>query len=306
MYQSIVNFKRARYFWVALGLTLFALFAYWWHEPVGVANGGTWLGYTLGTIGALLIVWLMWLGVRKRQYSSTLGTVQGWTSAHVYLGTALLVIATLHGGFQFGINLHTLTYALMVLVIASGFFGLVVYLYYPQLMAENRAGDSLDDLLDKIAKIDARSLNEADTPEMQQLVASAIAGCHLGGTALQQLLATDASTVIVPHSMQSSSATSEVKGSSHTHDGLKLANRDQAVVINVLANRLSQLSGGAAAGRTQNLLFNFSTKQTLLRRVRRDVQIRALLKIWLYVHVPLSFALLAALLSHIVVVFFYW
>ena len=29
-------------------------------------SGGTWLGYTLGTIGALLIVWLTLLGIRKR------------------------------------------------------------------------------------------------------------------------------------------------------------------------------------------------------------------------------------------------
>ena len=40
-------------------------------------NGGTWQGYVLGTIGALLIVWLTLLGVRKRRYSSTLGTRAG-------------------------------------------------------------------------------------------------------------------------------------------------------------------------------------------------------------------------------------
>jgi hypothetical protein len=29
-------------------------------------NGGSWYGYTLGTIGALLILWLTMLGMRKR------------------------------------------------------------------------------------------------------------------------------------------------------------------------------------------------------------------------------------------------
>ena len=33
---------------------------------------------------------------------------------------------------------------------------------------------------------------------------------------------------------------------------------------------------------------------------------RALLEIWLYVHVPLTVVLIAALIAHVVSVFFYW
>ena len=40
--------------------------------------------------------------------------------------------------------------------------------------------------------------------------------------------------------------------------------------------------------------------------MRRHIRIRAALEIWLYVHVPATFALLAALTAHIVSVFFYW
>ncbi len=294
MYQSILNFNRAKYLWVALLLTGASILAYWWHQPDGSPNGGTWLGYTLGTIGALLIIWLMFLGVRKRSYNSNVGSVQGWTSAHVYLGTALLFVATLHGGFQFGLNVHTLAYVLMVIVIVSGFFGITVYLHYPSVMSTNRAGDKLEGLLEKINKIDESSLSEVEPGPLKALVESAIEGCHLGGSVWQQLTAKDASVVSVPVAMSDNAVEKQE------------SNKDQALVINTLANSLSRLSGGSEAGRTQSLLFNFSTKQTLLRRVRRDVQIRALLKIWLYVHVPLSFALLAALITHVIVVFFYW
>jgi hypothetical protein len=41
-------------------------------------------------------------------------------------------------------------------------------------------------------------------------------------------------------------------------------------------------------------------------RLRREAQLAALLRVWLYVHVPLACALLAALLVHIVSVFLYW
>jgi hypothetical protein len=47
-------------------------------------------------------------------------------------------------------------------------------------------------------------------------------------------------------------------------------------------------------------------KQELVARARRAVALKARLDVWLYVHVPLSIALIAALVAHIVSVFFYW
>ena len=47
-------------------------------------------------------------------------------------------------------------------------------------------------------------------------------------------------------------------------------------------------------------------KKTVTTRLARDLQLQALMEVWLYVHVPLSFALLGALTAHIVSVFFYW
>ena len=39
---------------------------------------------------------------------------------------------------------------------------------------------------------------------------------------------------------------------------------------------------------------------------RSDIAYRARLQLWLYLHVPLSIALLAALLAHVIALFFYW
>jgi hypothetical protein len=47
-------------------------------------------------------------------------------------------------------------------------------------------------------------------------------------------------------------------------------------------------------------------KEAALARIRRHLRLKGLLEIWLYIHVPLTFALLAALTAHIVAVFFYW
>ena len=90
--------------------------AYIWHRPPLAPNGGTSLGLALGTVAALLIVWLMLFGLRKRDYRSRLGTLRGWLSAHVYLGASLIVIGTLHTGFEFGWNVHTLADVFMLSV----------------------------------------------------------------------------------------------------------------------------------------------------------------------------------------------
>ena len=43
-----------------------------------------------------------------------------------------------------------------------------------------------------------------------------------------------------------------------------------------------------------------------LAQIRRHLRIRALLEVWLFIHIPATIALLAALLAHVVSVFFYW
>src|SRR5262245_21950563 len=113
MHQSFVTYKIFRCAIFAGVLSTASIVAYLIDSPRDSQNGGTWLGYTLGTIAALLILYLMWFGVRKRSYRSTSGGAVGWLSAHVYLGLTLLLLATLHCGFQFGLNVHTAAYALM-------------------------------------------------------------------------------------------------------------------------------------------------------------------------------------------------
>ena len=120
--------------WIALAFVGLACSAYVWHDPIGGRGGGTVVGYTLGGIATALIFWLMWLGVRKRQYTLAGSRLSKWLSEHVYLGASLLVIIPLHSGFEFGWNVHTLAYALLVVVIFSGFLGVI---FYTSVQAQN-------------------------------------------------------------------------------------------------------------------------------------------------------------------------
>ena len=47
-------------------------------------------------------------------------------------------------------------------------------------------------------------------------------------------------------------------------------------------------------------------RQGQLDQMRRHMRLKAMLEVWLYIHVPVTVALLAALTAHIVSVFYYW
>ena len=72
------------------------------------------------------------------------------------------------------------------------------------------------------------------------------------------------------------------------------------------ALRTLSLSNSSDREAREKVVGLLKQKQAALARLRRHLKIRALLEIWLYVHVPLTFALIAALSAHIISVFFYW
>src|SRR6185312_11270101 len=132
-HESFLAYERFRFLkWGAL-LVFVSVVLYLTVRPWGQPYGGGWTGYTLGTIGVALILWLTWFGYRKRTYNDDHGRLAARLSAHVYLGIGLFFVATLHTGFHFGWNIHTIAYALMCLVIGSGVFGGYAYVRYPRL-----------------------------------------------------------------------------------------------------------------------------------------------------------------------------
>ena len=275
-HYSILEYARFRWFKAAIALASLAALAYLWHEPPLKPYGGTWLGYTLGSIGAILIVWLMAYGARKRLYASTAGSVQGWLSAHVYLGTALVVIVTLHTGFELGWNVHTLAYVLMLLTVLSGFYGVVVYLRVPRAMTENLGEDTLDAIVLRIADLDLEMREKAmSLPDtLFSLVDKSVRGTRLGGTLRRIVSGEDPQC-------------------------------PTAAAIREWPQHAKRLVGDSAKLDKEvfGLLLN---KNTLLDRARRDLRYKAMLDLWLYFHVPLAFMLLAALVVHVVTVFIYW
>jgi hypothetical protein len=275
-HRSILEYAQFRWFKGAVILACLAAAAYLWHDPPLKPYGGTWLGYTLGTIGALMILWLLWYGVRKRRYRSTSGTVQGWLSAHVYLGTALVVIVTLHTGFELGWNVHTLAYVLMLTVVGTGLYGVVLYLRVPGAMTENLGVETLAGILLKLNDLDremrAKALSLPDA--LFALVEMSVTGTRLGGSLSRLMTGRDPACPTVAALSRWGEAARKLSG-----DAARLGKEVYGLLLQ---------------------------KQQLLEQARRDLRHKALLDLWLYFHVPLAFMLLAALAAHVVAVFIYW
>ncbi len=273
-HEGFLRHRNFRWFKRAGALCVVTILAYTLIDVQPRPNGGTWLGYTLGTIGLLLIVWLSLLGVRKRTMTRGAWSLKAWTSAHVYLGLALIVIATLHTGFEFGWNVHTLAYALMLLVIASGLFGVVVYSVLPAALSNNREQMTQPQMVEALSAVD-RQLESAAQPLdprwSVQVLAALREGAFTGGL------------------------WSRLAGGKHG------STTQQAIAAFNLAS--TEEAADPALVKVEALL---QRRTAQLARMRRHLRLKALLEVWLYVHVPATFALIAALTAHVISVFYYW
>lgn len=276
LHDGFLRHKNFRWLKIALSLSAIAIVAYLFIDVTPRHNGGSWYGYALGALATLLILWLTALGLRKRAMTRGRWSLKAWTSAHVYLGLSLIVISTLHTGFQLGWNVHTLAWVLMMVVVISGILGIVFYSIVPAALSNNREEMTQPQMLDALRSID-RQLFDAAQPlahHQAELVQMSLDQNPFGGGLLRRL------------------------SGSYPNCATRAA---QAAIRRETAYHPNM--GDDPVERVDALLVR---KEAILARVRRHLRLKALLEIWLYVHVPVTFALIAALSAHIVSVFFYW
>lgn len=277
-HTGFLNHAGNRWAKIAGLLCLLAIAVYVLTDPSPRPNGGTFAGYLLGTIGALMIVWLSMIGLRKRIITTKPYSLKAWTSAHVYLGLSLIVVGTLHTGFQLGWNVHTLAYVLMMFVIISGIYGIIVYARLPEQLSANRGEATQPQMLEAIRALD-RQLDTAAQPlgkEEADIVRLSLEECDIGGNLWQRLTASQPNC-----------------GNRRARDG-----------IQALVN--AQMRDRKPDPKLTQILFLLERKDASLAQARRHIRMKTQLEIWLYMHVPFTIALLATLTAHILSVFLYW
>ncbi len=289
MSETFLTHRSGRWAKWAVALLFASAVGYWAEDLRVPPNGGSVFGYTSGTIAAFLMLVLTYLGRRKRHYGSKLGTVKGWTSAHVYLGVALIGLTLLHSGFQVGWNWHTLAFALMLIVCLSGIYGVWAYQHYPALIDKNNLSQTRGALIDQLHHLDqdiTGSLTRHD-PGVASIVQGALERTALPNRWLDTLRGIDHSEVLLPGK------------------GL-VSNANMTALIDYLIEQIEQGAQGDTALNLQSLVGALGERASLISRIKEDLRLVTLTRIWLTIHIPLAFAAVAAVIIHVIAVFLYW
>ena len=269
--ETFYNYRHFLWLKVTIVLVLLSAGIYVSYEPIGGHRGSSWLGYSLGILAGIGMIILMWYGRRKRAYHSRITTLQGALSVHVWLGIGLLVLVPLHSGFRVGFNIHGAAYILLVLTVLTGIWGAMNYTRLaPQVLAHRGEG-TVPQLLEQIHDIQEEK---------------------------KRLLQNRSDEFLVLHKAIDFTYTPGIMRSLFSQPPKEL---DREKVASLLVNVPDAERKEAVA-----LVSINSRRRRLTKNLHDEVAVQALLKIWLYTHVPLAVACFIVFIIHVVLVFEYY
>ena len=180
------------------------------------------------------------------------------------------MVATLHAGFQIGWNIHSLAYILTLTTIGTGVWGLSFYLRYPTEMSNVLNRQSPEQIVTQIETLDREAAK----------------------------LAKNASEVVMRMVSLSTKQGIFPTRANQRSGKVKHCDTHKAVIF---------LQNETAKNDTLSLTYmNQVQRLRALTQLRRYYHMRYWLELWLAIHLPCSFGLLAALIAHVLSVFIYW
>ncbi|MCM2313630.1 MAG: hypothetical protein NDJ92_00570 [Thermoanaerobaculia bacterium] len=259
---------------IALVLTIGLVASYVWYqgrEPF--THGGTPTGLIYGFVALFMMGFLLYFGIRKRAYRSRFGTLQEWLHAHIWLGLFSFFVIVAHTGLRFQDKIAVALFVVIVGVIATGIFGALLYKTIPRELTEiqsNLTGQEISDQLNQLSKAMARIASGKSSP-FQRIYYSLQREAMPGFLAGWKLIL--------------SSGKRNEKAGDWT-----------GLVGMVEKSEQDELRQLLVASRQQ--------KELHLRLVYQQ-RYRNILDFWLYLHIPLSVAMIVLIFAHVWGVFYY-
>lgn len=283
-------------------------------QSTELPGGGTPIGLIYGTLGAAIILFEMLLWPRKKVRAWRIGSAQGWLRAHIWLGLLCVPVAVLHTGFTLGSPLTTVLMVVFGVVIASGVYGVVAQQIIPRILldevpaetihsqighvSERHAWDA-EDMILAICGPDPQNRSKFVFPNRRKVAHEA--------TVVKRMRRVGAVRGVV---LESRSASGTL------NDGRLLRDTFYDVVVEYLLK--GRKSGSRLADQTYAARFfadlqavsepeaktAIETLDDLCRQRRQfDLQSKWFFRLhsWLWLHLPLSAALLVLLVVHVFV-----
>jgi hypothetical protein len=284
-------------------------------------GGGSLPGFTFGVLGGLIIVFEVLLWWRKKVRVWRIGRAQAWMRAHIWLGLLCVPLLIYHSGFRLGGTLSTVLMSLLLIVIASGIWGLALQQLLPRRMLDEVPAETIYSQIGYLAaqlRAEAQQLvrvtcgplpgEEAEPlarPELPSPDAAAylvVGAVRAVGRVQGKVLETRTPAAPVPEAeplrdfFRSQVTPFLDKG---TRSGSPLGSPTRAAVLfQGLKTRLAP-----AAHPAVDTLASFCNQR---RQWDKQARLHFWLHNWLWLHFPLSAALVVLMVVHVWVALKYW
>jgi hypothetical protein len=150
--------------WLAIVALVTVLAVVWyagtWHVARRLPGGSSPVGICCGVAAGLIILFEFLLWPRKYVRAWRIGSAQSWLRAHIWLGLLSLPLAVLHSGFSWGGHLSAALMLLFLVVIASGVYGLAVQQWLPRMMLEYIPAETIYSQIEHVSALACRSAEE--------------------------------------------------------------------------------------------------------------------------------------------------
>jgi hypothetical protein len=275
---------------LALGAAT-ALYVWYAREWPGGPAGRTWPGMAFGIAGTALMAFAGLLSARKKTIRRRWGSVAWWLKGHIWLGLLSVPLVLFHAAFRWGGALEATLWWVVIIVIASGVVGLFLQNILPRIMTGQLPTEAIADQLGYACE---RLQGEAD--------AAILAGC--GDDAVT--LALTAKTASRRHSAQHPQAelaafyaytVRPFLAADGTRDSALRSERESELIFERLRESLPYELGPLA-----DQLQGYCVRR---RQLALQNRLHWLLHGWLRIHLPLSAALLALVVLHVVTALYY-
>jgi hypothetical protein len=285
----------------------FLLATQWDHDPPWPA-GGSGPGLVFGVVGGIICLFEFLLWPRKNWWRARrFIRVKYWMQAHIWLGLLAVPVLILHSGLRFSNPLALATFALFLAVVASGVWGLVVQQFLPTRMLDDVPAETI---ASQIPVISAQLAHEAER------LVSAVCG-PLAGAPVQQIPDESPDFIVVGkvrvqggtqgRVLQTQAVTAPVEKCEFLRDTFETtikpylkqgaANGSQLAAPMRAASVFSEIRVRIAPG-AHDTLDAIAGLVEQRRQFDRQQLLHFWLHNWLWVHLPLSVALMVLMLVH--------